>query len=178
MANPLGEAEYPIAAVSKLTGVSCHALRVWERRYGFPVPQRSASGHRRYSLEQVLILRRLSELSQAGRSISELIAEARAGRLTVGPAALEPVDVDNGLGCQFTELLDRMASGDVLGASACFDRLEAALTPDELLIRVIAPALTEAGERPVPRPVCDLPGALRQRVPPPKLDTAIESAPA
>ena len=29
---------YSIAAVSKLTGISCHTLRVWERRYGFPVP--------------------------------------------------------------------------------------------------------------------------------------------
>ena len=51
-----GETEYSIAAVSKLTGVSCHALRVWERRYGFPVPHRSASGHRRYSRDQVRLL--------------------------------------------------------------------------------------------------------------------------
>src|SRR5713101_1714766 len=78
-----GESEYSIAAVSKLTGVSCHALRVWERRYGFPVPHRSASGHRRYGIDQVLILRRVSEQSQAGRSIGDLIADLRAGKLTV-----------------------------------------------------------------------------------------------
>ena len=58
------DAEYTIAAVSKLTGISCHALRVWERRYGFPAPRRSASGHRRYGREQVRILRRISELSR------------------------------------------------------------------------------------------------------------------
>src|SRR4051794_41620854 len=56
------EAVYSIAAVSKLTGASCHALRVWERRYGFPVPQRSASDHRRYSREQVRALRMITEL--------------------------------------------------------------------------------------------------------------------
>src|SRR3954471_20897186 len=83
MSDPSAGSDYPIAAVSKLTGVSCHALRVWERRYGFPVPRRSASGHRRYGLDQVQLLRRLSELSQSGRSISELIAEVLAGRLTV-----------------------------------------------------------------------------------------------
>src|SRR5271168_4724194 len=42
MARALGHAGYSIAAVSKLAGVSCHALRVWERRYGFPVPERSS----------------------------------------------------------------------------------------------------------------------------------------
>src|SRR5262245_673443 len=45
MSGPIGRPEYTIAAVSKLTGVSCHTLRVWERRYGFPEPHRSASGH-------------------------------------------------------------------------------------------------------------------------------------
>ena len=45
MSRPLiNRPGYSIAAVSKLTGVSCHALRVWERRYGFPVPQRSPRG--------------------------------------------------------------------------------------------------------------------------------------
>src|SRR3954454_12646166 len=40
MSTPPEDAVYSIAAVSKLTGASCHALRVWERRYGFPVPHR------------------------------------------------------------------------------------------------------------------------------------------
>src|SRR3954454_19020447 len=75
-------AEYSIAAVSKLTGVSCHALRVWERRYGFPVPQRTSSGHRRYSRDQVRALQTITELSRTGRPISELIAGLREGELT------------------------------------------------------------------------------------------------
>src|SRR5437868_260226 len=79
--------KYAIAAVSKLTGVSCHALRVWERRYGFPVPQRSASGHRRYTRDQVSAIRTISARSQTGRPIGELIAEYREGRLAdVEPA--------------------------------------------------------------------------------------------
>jgi len=80
MSNDSGATEYSIAAVSKLTGVSCHALRVWERRYGFPVPCRSASGHRRYARDQVRMIRRLSELSHGGRSIGDLIADFRDGR--------------------------------------------------------------------------------------------------
>ena len=65
---------YSIAAVSKLTGISCHTLRVWERRYGFPVPERSPSGHRRYTRSQVELLCRLTELNRTRRQpIGELI---------------------------------------------------------------------------------------------------------
>src|SRR3954465_10631380 len=77
---------YSIARVSKLTGVSCHALRVWERRYGFPVPERSASGHRRYAQEQVGVLRVLAKLARGGRPMGELIGEYQAGRLDLRAA--------------------------------------------------------------------------------------------
>jgi MerR family transcriptional regulator, light-induced transcriptional regulator len=39
-----------IAAVERDTGLSKDTLRVWERRYGFPSPQRDAIGERAYSL--------------------------------------------------------------------------------------------------------------------------------
>jgi hypothetical protein len=51
--EPPGEAEYSIAAVSRLTGMSCHALRVWELRYGFPAridPDRGESDRLRSDL--------------------------------------------------------------------------------------------------------------------------------
>ena len=39
-------AGYRIGAVAKLTGISPDTLRVWERRYGCIVPQRSPGGGR------------------------------------------------------------------------------------------------------------------------------------
>ena len=42
-----------ISAVERDTGLSKDNLRVWERRYGFPNPQRDAFGERIYPLEQV-----------------------------------------------------------------------------------------------------------------------------
>ena len=66
-------AEYSIAAVSKLTGVSCHALRVWERRYGFPVPERDAHGERLYPVAQVLRLRLIKRLMDLGHRPGRLM---------------------------------------------------------------------------------------------------------
>ncbi len=146
MADPL-EPEYPIAAVSKLTGVSCHALRVWERRYGFPVPSRSASGHRRYLASQVALLRRVSELLQSGRSVGAVIAELREGTLEAGVVAPAVLASEVALKGRYEELLDRLLCGDVVGGGLCFGALEAAFSVEDLVNRVIAPALTEAGER-------------------------------
>ncbi|WP_310387457.1 MerR family transcriptional regulator [Roseateles sp.] len=55
-----------IAAVERDTGLSKDTLRVWERRYGFPLPLRDAGGDRVYSPCQVQRLRLLKRLLDAG----------------------------------------------------------------------------------------------------------------
>jgi MerR family transcriptional regulator, light-induced transcriptional regulator len=144
MSQLLTEAGYSIAAVSKLTGVTCHALRVWERRYGFPVPHRAPSGHRRYSREQVQLLRRIAELAQEGRAIHDLIADARAGRLGVD---YDPEEEDEPVEVRVTALVDRLLAGDLDGSEDCFQRLAEQFGPADLITRVIAPALVDTGER-------------------------------
>ena len=57
---------WPIAAVERDTGLPKDTLRVWERRYGFPRPQRDATGERLYPTEQVHQLRMLRRLLDAG----------------------------------------------------------------------------------------------------------------
>ena len=55
-----------IAAVERDTGLSKDTLRVWERRYGFPHPERDSIGERAYPLEQVEKLRVIKRLMDAG----------------------------------------------------------------------------------------------------------------
>jgi MerR family transcriptional regulator, light-induced transcriptional regulator len=55
-----------IAAVERDTGLSKDTLRIWERRYGFPVPNRDAVGERAYPLEQVQKLRLVKRLLDGG----------------------------------------------------------------------------------------------------------------
>jgi DNA-binding transcriptional MerR regulator/DNA-directed RNA polymerase subunit L len=56
----------PINAVERETGVSKELLRMWERRYGFPVPERDAQGDRIYPMPQVARLRLLRRLIDFG----------------------------------------------------------------------------------------------------------------
>jgi MerR family transcriptional regulator, light-induced transcriptional regulator len=134
---------HSIAAVSKLTGVSCHALRVWERRYGFPVPERSASGHRRYPKDQVGALRHLALLARSGQSIGDLIGEYRAGKLN--PMVEEEAKVAEKSAS--TPVVDRLFEGDMSSAEELIDRMAGRVSAFELVERVIEPALIDVGER-------------------------------
>jgi MerR family transcriptional regulator, light-induced transcriptional regulator len=63
-----------IAAVERDTGLSKDTLRVWERRYGFPVPERDALGERAYPLPQVERLRLIKRLLDAGHRPGRVVA--------------------------------------------------------------------------------------------------------
>lgn len=55
------------------TGLSPDVLRVWERRYGFPVPVRLPSGHRRYRGEDLRRLRLMAEAVAQGHRPSVVV---------------------------------------------------------------------------------------------------------
>ncbi|HEY0823313.1 MAG TPA: MerR family transcriptional regulator [Ramlibacter sp.] len=65
---------FNIAAVERDVGLSKDVLRVWERRYGFPVPQRDARGERMYPADQVQRLRLVKRLMDQGHRPGRLLA--------------------------------------------------------------------------------------------------------
>src|SRR4051812_49954638 len=75
------EALLSIAAVERETGLGKDTLRAWERRYGFPVPERDAAGVRGYPRA---LVDRLALIRRA------LLAGERPGRLL----ALPPEQLD------------------------------------------------------------------------------------
>lgn len=76
---------YGIGAVSKMTGLTDHTIRVWERRYEAIVADRTDTGRRLYSeddVEKLTLLKRLTDqgvgISQvAGSSLDELRTQVR-----------------------------------------------------------------------------------------------------
>ncbi len=65
---------FNIAAVERDTGLSKDVLRMWERRYGFPVPKRDVNGERVYPAEQVERLRLIKRLMDQGHRPGKLFA--------------------------------------------------------------------------------------------------------
>ena len=68
------EPQLTIAAVERDVGLSKDVLRVWERRYGFPVPDRDPNGERLYPAGQVLRLRLIKRLMDQGHRPGRLLA--------------------------------------------------------------------------------------------------------
>ena len=62
-----------IGELSRLTGITTHTLRVWEKRYGSPCSQRLPSGHRRYLKEDIPRLRAVSKALESGYRASKVV---------------------------------------------------------------------------------------------------------
>jgi len=65
-----------IAAVERDTGIGKDTLRVWERRYGFPRPERDAQGERLYPQDQVEQLRHIRRLMDVGYRPGKIVGLA------------------------------------------------------------------------------------------------------
>lgn len=68
------EAQFTIAAVERDVGLSKDVLRVWERRYGFPAPERDPHGERLYPAGQVLRLQLIKRLMDQGHRPGRLMS--------------------------------------------------------------------------------------------------------
>ena len=85
---------YGIGAVARLTGLTDHTIRVWERRYNAVVAERAPNGRRVYTpadVEKLGLLKRLTDeglsIGQiAGSSVKELRERARSmGNIGTSP---------------------------------------------------------------------------------------------
>ncbi len=73
-----------IRDVERRTGVPAGTLRMWETRYGFPVPRRLESGHRRFTPDDCDAIVRV--LAERGRGLS---LKAAIERVLNAPTELE-----------------------------------------------------------------------------------------
>jgi methanogenic corrinoid protein MtbC1 len=131
--------------------VSIDTLRTWERRYGFPTPERKPSGHRVYSLEHVTRLRRIAEALARGNRAGDVIAasdQELRDLLTTGPGRTTAVASSDA--AHAGEDLDVL-----MGAVERFDGAEISkvllaawgrLGPCEFLDTCVAPFLEAVGD--------------------------------
>jgi MerR family transcriptional regulator, light-induced transcriptional regulator len=66
-----------IGDVAEQSGLAAGTIRMWEQRYGFPAPRRTASGYRRYTGDDVELLRRVQAYRRRGLSVPAAIERAR-----------------------------------------------------------------------------------------------------
>ena len=143
---------HAINAVVQRTGLSAHVIRIWEKRYGAVVPERTATNRRLYSDEQIERLALLREITQAGQSIGYVakFPTEQLKQIAAASSATKTCTVDEGApGASASSFLeDCLAAVRALDARA----LEQALTHSEtalgavgMLQRVAAPLAQAIG---------------------------------
>jgi DNA-binding transcriptional MerR regulator len=134
---------HSIGDVAEVTGISVDAIRVWERRYGRPVPVRLPSGHRRYTDDHVRWLRRIAEALAHGFRPSKVVklGDEELDELLGGtdPAPGDSDRIERLLG-----LVQLYAKSDL--EVALLD-LADRLGPRDFLGEIVAPLLVATGRR-------------------------------
>lgn len=64
---------FPINVVEKETNISKYLLRMWERRYSFPRPERDQKGERVYTSDDIEKLKLVKKLMEEGYRPSKII---------------------------------------------------------------------------------------------------------
>lgn len=121
-----------IAAVERDTGLPKDTLRVWERRYGFPRPDRDAAGDRLYPPDQVERLHTIRRLMDAGHRPGRVVALA--------PKALQVLLAQQGTG---NSPAAAPASDGSAGVEACMELI--ALHDVQRLRQVLGQAALRLG---------------------------------
>jgi DNA-binding transcriptional MerR regulator/methylmalonyl-CoA mutase cobalamin-binding subunit len=148
----VSDARYRIGTLARLTGITTHALRVWERRYKALAPSRTAGGARLYTDHDVQRLRLIKKLLGRGYTISaianldmpalsrlapaETLAEAEVG-LDASARARTAID----------DILSAIGEMDMERAGQKLAQAANAFSPRDLVTQIVAPALDELGTR-------------------------------
>ena len=140
-----------IAAVERDTGLSKDTLRVWERRYGFPMPERDTLGERSYPFGQVERLRTIKRLLDAGHRPGRvvLMAPEDLERLastmalpSVPRAGVTPQDTPTDL----SVFMQAISSNDIDGLRRALTLTMARVGLGRFVVDVVAPLNVQVGE--------------------------------
>ena len=134
----------PIASVERETGLSKDTLRMWERRYGFPTPERDANGERLYAPLQVRRLSQIKRLMDRGHRPGKLLTLDEAALLaldeTRSPALATPDAQQLDAWLQLVKTHD----SEALQRQFCREMAKRGLA--RFVQDIVAPLITRVGE--------------------------------
>ncbi|MGL4609226.1 MAG: MerR family transcriptional regulator [Trueperaceae bacterium] len=130
--------KYTVNEVEERTSVPASTLRQWERRYGFPIPERSDSGYRLYSEGD------LQSINAMKRHIDDGIPASRAAELVrrMNPAAKGPRPLSE----MQQELVNALLNLDEERADAVLSEAHSLHPVEAVMFNLISPAMVQIGQ--------------------------------
>jgi len=139
---------FGIGAVSQMTGIDEHTLRIWERRYGFPHPERSSGGTRQYTNADVYRLRLIRQALARGHRPREVVGKDLAAMesLAKQQEPLIPSPVPLAAPAELELILAALKQDDVNSVRAGLRNLAILHGPRGFLVHVAQPLLSQVGQ--------------------------------
>ena len=145
---------YSMKFVARQTGLTAHAIRAWERRYGAISPARSKTNRRRYSEQDLQRLLLLAEATRAGHGIGEIARlplEKLAGLVPSQENGVDPAGIPGAprlpeSGPFIEDVLAAAQSMDAASLERIFNKAAVALSLPALLDQLIVPVMDCVGD--------------------------------
>ncbi|MCC6176461.1 MAG: B12-binding domain-containing protein [Chloroflexi bacterium] len=137
---------YNTAAVEQRTGLRPATFRAWERRYGFPKPNRLPGNQRLYSDQDVAAIRWLQRRTDEGLSISHAIRLLQ-DRLSERQTAASTMVVGRPPAEMARDLVGALLAFDSTAAMSVLAEAFAMYRVEDVCLEVVQPALVVVGER-------------------------------
>lgn len=151
------EKYFNIQTAAQLSGLSAHTIRAWEKRYQALTPERSDSGRRLYSSQEVERLTLLSRLTNLGSSIGQiaklsdgelkeihqkLIHKGSEFNISRHESLKAPLNVEQ----TRTKLLEALKTYQVDVISQLIGEAKIELKPRQFAFDILSPILKEVSE--------------------------------
>jgi DNA-binding transcriptional MerR regulator len=149
----MGSKFHPIGYVSRVTGLSPHLIRAWERRYGAVCPDRSRGNRRLYSDDDIRRLTALQRGVEAGHRIAQLSAmepqvlNRLAGRFPNGGPSASPQDRPAAADDHLSTCLEAVSRLDAARLETALSEAAAELPRRRFLEQVVTPLMNGLGDR-------------------------------
>lgn len=134
---------FSIAAVEREVGVSKDVLRVWERRYGFPAPDRDPGGERIYPAEQVrrlvLVKRLMDRGFRPGKLLKAPIEELEAQAAGPAVASRSGAPARSSVAPEVLELMALVRSRDALALAEGLQQRLARVGLERFVLDIVSP---------------------------------------
>lgn len=147
------EPVYNTRAVVQRTGVPADTFRAWERRYGVPMPTRTAGNQRLFSDRDIATITWLRDQTRAGLTISQAVAllRSRSRSSALDDQAAErnanrPERASRLSGLR-DDIVRSLVGFDAGRADRAVEEAMALLSTEDVCLQILQPALYEIGHR-------------------------------
>lgn len=139
------ETRFNISAVERETGLSKDVLRIWERRYGFPRPDRDENAERQYTADELARLRTIKRLMDTGLRPGKLIRQSLEELNALAEKRIRPRRESPGIPVE-SDVLGVLKSHDTTALHAVLASLMLRQGVQRFVVETVAPLNHEVGE--------------------------------